>query len=120
MKGVYIVFFRLEERVSVEVGALGEIFFEPGLYCYVGSAMNSLESRIGRHVSGSKENPHWHIDYFSGVAEPIGFMALAANSEWECILSKALDTESEAVEGFGASDCNCSSHLYRLPDGSDI
>ena len=48
MKGVYVVFLRLEEGREVEVGALGEIFFRPGIYAYVGSAMNSLESRVSR------------------------------------------------------------------------
>lgn len=120
MKGVYLVFFQVEESMNVEVGALGEISFKPGIYAYVGSAMNSLESRVSRHFSGKKENPHWHIDYFSAKAEPLGFIAFATGSEWECILSQALNAESDSVRNFGASDCDCRSHLYMMQDGSVI
>lgn len=111
----------MEEEKTVEVGALGEKAFRPGTYAYIGSAMNSLESRLGRHFSGQKENPHWHIDYFSAVADPAGFAAFAVDSEWECILSQTIVSESTSIEGFGASDCNCSSHLYRITrPGSDF
>lgn len=115
MKGVYLAFFHLEDGEEIEVGALGEISFQPGKYVYIGSAMNSLESRIQRHFSGEKENTHWHIDYFSAIAEPIGFAGFAVDSEWECIFSKAASEDCDAVEGFGASDCSCEAHLYRLP-----
>ncbi len=113
MKGVYLVFFRLNEEKFVEVGALGEIKFEPGIYVYIGSAMKSLESRVQRHVSGSKENSHWHIDYFSAVAEPLGFAAFAVSSKWECIFSQVADDNWVSIDGFGASDCNCDAHIYR-------
>jgi len=114
LKGVYIVFFRLEETSVVKVGALGGIKFEAGVYAYIGSAMNSLESRVERHFSGKKENAYWHIDYFSAQAEPLGFCGLAVESKWECILSEAAKDHCEAVEGFCASDCSCNSHLYRI------
>lgn len=115
MKGVYIAFFRLKEEKSIDIGALGEKVFKPGIYAYVGSAMNSLESRIWRHMSGKKENPHWHIDYFSGKAEPLGFAAFATDSTWECKLSNTLSDTSYTVNNFGSSDCSCSSHLFRMP-----
>lgn len=114
MKGVYLVFFELKERKSIEIGALEEIKFDPGVYVYIGSAMNSLESRVQRHASGSKENTHWHIDYFSAEAEPLGFAAFTVDSDWECILSKAADQECTSIDGFGSSDCSCDAHLYRI------
>ena len=109
------MFFRLEQEKSIEIGALGEKVFRPGIYAYVGSAMTSLESRVWRHMSGEKENLHWHIDYFSVEAEPLGFAAFATDSNWECRLSESLSEKSQSIRDFGASDCNCSSHLYRLP-----
>lgn len=114
MKGVYIVFFEMESKETVEIGALGEITFEKGFYAYIGSAMNSLESRVQRHFAGEKDNTHWHIDYFSAVAEPIGFAAFAVESKWECIFSKVSAANCKPVKGFGSSDCGCEAHLYRL------
>ena len=114
VKGVYLVFFEMTESEEIQVGALGEMRFEPGLYVYVGSAMNSLESRVQRHVSGSKDNTYWHIDYFSAVADPIGFAAFAVSSGWECILSETANEQCTGIDGFGASDCACNAHLYRI------
>lgn len=114
MKGVYLAFFELKESKSVEIGALGSIEFDKGKYVYVGSAMNSLESRVWRHFKGSKENTHWHIDYFSQVANPVGFAPFAVDSKWECIFSEAVRKECTEIDGFGSSDCNCNSHLYRI------
>lgn len=113
MKGVYALFVNLEDSRTVEVGALGEIEFEPGLYVYVGSAMNSAEKRLERHFS-EVENTHWHIDYFTSAAEPVDYFILPESSDYECILSEIMGEIGEPVEKFGASDCNCSSHLYRV------
>ncbi|MFQ3308553.1 MAG: Uri superfamily endonuclease [Candidatus Nanohaloarchaea archaeon] len=114
VKGVYTVYFNLEERKTIECGALGEINFEPGTYVYVGSAMNSLESRIHRHYH-NQGNKHWHIDYFSEEAEPEStFFVFTEDSSLECFLADFFAEEAEIVESFGASDCGCSSHLFRL------
>lgn len=115
MKGVYIIFLRLKEEKIVEIGALGEISFEPGIYAYVGSAMNSLESRVGRHFSDEK-NLHWHIDYFTEAAEVFAFTGLKTSSDWECILAETAIEKSEPVKHFGSSDCGCKSHLFRISD----
>lgn len=114
MKGVYIVFLRLDDERSIEVGALGEVRFDAGVYAYVGSAMTSLESRLGRHFSHT-ENLHWHIDYLSSEAEAIGFMALVTeDSSWECRLAETILENAEPVKDFGCSDCSCNSHLVRV------
>ena len=115
MKGVYAVFFRVKQEKSIEIGALGEKDFRPGIYVYVGSAMNSIEKRVERHFSGDKKL-HWHIDYFSLEAEPIYWLAFPVGSDFECVLSRCAKEKGEAVENFGASDCDCNSHLYRLND----
>jgi Uri superfamily endonuclease len=114
VKGVYTVYFQLEEERGIECGALGEISFEPGTYVYTGSAMNSLESRIHRHFH-SQENKHWHIDYFSEVAEPESvFFIFTEDSSLECLMADYFAENGESFEGFGASDCSCSSHLFRI------
>ncbi len=113
MKAVYALFLRLEEEKEIEVGALGEKSFSPGLYVYAGSARNSVESRLERHFSPGK-SIHWHIDYFSRVAEPFDYFILPEGSEYECVISGILEEIGESVENFGSSDCDCKSHLYRV------
>ncbi|MFB6215831.1 MAG: DUF123 domain-containing protein, partial [Candidatus Aenigmatarchaeota archaeon] len=36
--------------------------------------------------------------------------------EYECIMSGILGEFCEPVESLGSSDCECRSHLYRLPE----
>jgi Uri superfamily endonuclease len=115
LKGVYAAFFQLEEEKSIEIGALGEKNFSPGLYVYLGSAMNSIESRLERHFS-SPENLHWHIDYFSEEAEPVYWLAFPLDSSFECVLAESASKTGEPVQDFGCSDCSCDSHLYRIAD----
>jgi Uri superfamily endonuclease len=116
LNGVYAAFFLLEEDKDIEIGALGEKGFRKGLYVYLGSAMNSLESRLERHFS-SPENLHWHIDYFSREAEPVYWLAFPLGSSFECVLAECAREAGEPIPDFGASDCGCNSHLYRLGSG---
>ncbi|MFB6145765.1 MAG: DUF123 domain-containing protein [Candidatus Nanohaloarchaea archaeon] len=116
MKGVYLLFLQLEDDTEVGVGALGELELPAGTYIYVGSAMNGVEKRLERHY-GSDKKLHWHIDYLTEKAEVFDHFILPDNSEYECIMSQILSRFSEPVECFGSSDCDCSSHLYRMPEG---
>lgn len=115
MKGVYIAFFRLEDDREIEVGALGRIKFEAGTYVYTGSGRKSVEKRLNRHFS-SDLNRFWHIDYFSREAEPIDYFILPETSEYECFMSGKLEEWCHPVDSFGSSDCDCDSHLFRLPE----
>ena len=62
MKGTYCLIIELKKSIKTKIGALGKIEFMPGYYVYVGSAMNSIESRVKRHLADDKKL-HWHIDY---------------------------------------------------------
>ena len=63
MKGTYCLIINVKKDVKIKIGkVLGEIEFKKGCYLYVGSAMNSLEKRVQRHLSKDKKK-HWHIDY---------------------------------------------------------
>jgi Uri superfamily endonuclease len=119
MKGVYTIFLLLEDDTRIKVGALGEIFFEQGVYVYTGSAMNSLESRVSRHFSDEKST-HWHIDYLTEEAEVFAFAAFATDSEMECVMASAAETSCEPVQDFGCSDCGCDSHLFRIGSKDSI
>lgn len=114
-KGTYTLLIRVEEPTTVEVGALGEVDFEDALYAYTGSAFGTGGlSRIDRHArvaSGENDARHWHVDYLLGC-EPsslVGAFVTADDAEDE--IARGID--GEPVEGFGASDSPCDSHLKR-------
>ena len=63
MKGSYCLITNLKKDTRIKIGKkLGIISFKKSCYVYVGSAMNSLESRVKRQLSDNKKK-HWHIDY---------------------------------------------------------
>ena len=111
MKGCYCLIINLEETTEIKIGRkLGMIEFEKGTYVYVGSAMNSLESRLKRHLSNEKKL-HWHIDYFLKESE-ISDIIYNESKKVECDISQYLSTKTSSIKDFGSSDCECESHLY--------
>ena len=115
MKGAYTVFFRLEQTRIIEIGALGEIKFESGLYAYTGSGQTNVEKRVKRHL-GDSDSLHWHIDYFSRKAEPVDQFIIPGGAHLECRMAEILSELGEPVQSFGCSDCDCNSHLFRFPE----
>ena len=115
MKAVYLLFLQLEERRTIEVGALGEIEFDAGTYVYAGSAMNSAEKRLQRHFSEDK-NIHWHIDYLTEEAEPFDYFILPESSDYEEWLVEKLGEYCEPIPDFGSSDSSQDSHLFKIPE----
>lgn len=59
LRGVYVLLISVEDRVQMEVGALGLINLRPGMYAYVGSALgshsSSIEGRLSIHYSDHKK-----------------------------------------------------------------
>ena len=111
MKGCYCLIINLENNSNIKIGKkLGNTTFKKGYYVYVGSAMNSLESRLNRHLSDEKKL-HWHIDYLLKQAK-VTDIIYNENKKVECELSEYISTKTNGIEGFGCSDCNCESHLY--------
>ena len=119
--GAYLLFVDLPDARTIAVGALGPLAFAPGAYAYVGSARGGLAARIARHARREKRR-HWHIDYLLAEAAVAGAAVLRTKTRAECPLARSL-AEQPAIAGwvprFGASDCNCPSHLARLRPGSD-
>jgi len=106
----------VEKDIECRVGRLGVIKFNRGLYIYVGSAQNSMEKRIKRHLSKNKKL-YWHIDYllespFVRVREALYNDHLC--KEWECKIASLID--GEKVPRFGSSDCKCDSHLIKVEE----
>lgn len=112
MKGCYCLIIKLNKDTTIKIGKkLGKIDFNKGYYVYVGSAMNSLESRIKRHLSDEKKL-HWHVDYLLRKAEITDVIYNESKRKIECDLSKSISQKSEGIKDFGCSDCECESHLY--------
>ena len=113
MKGVYLLIIRIKEKLEICVGRLGRVVFMPGIYAYVGSGMNNLAKRVGRHLRGDKK-VFWHIDYLLEEAEIIGIITIESNYNIECEIAKLLSCRFKTVKGFGSSDCHCKGHLFLL------
>jgi Uri superfamily endonuclease len=114
-KGIYCLVFR-NPGCTVTVGALGPVAFEAGWHIYVGSALGSGGlARLERHIALSRNRdrcPKWHVDYLS--LSPFFSLRSAVfaltDMQLECRLAAALGGKN--IPGFGASDCDCRSHLF--------
>jgi Uri superfamily endonuclease len=117
LKGVYVLIIRVEDDASVNVGALGKLTFEKGLYAYVGSAQNDLEQRIKRHLRKEKRL-FWHVDYLlnDDTAKIVKVLYKQADKTEECAIARVIGERGEPINGFGCSDCGCKSHLFRIGD----
>ncbi|PUU90018.1 MULTISPECIES: DUF123 domain-containing protein [Halanaerobium] len=114
--GVYILKIKLENKIEIKIGALGKKIFPPGYYFYAGTAQRNLKARINRHYSSDK-NYHWHIDYFLAEADIESDFVFELPGEGECFLARILidNGGKTLIDGFGASDCSCGSHLIYFP-----
>ncbi|SJZ42151.1 GIY-YIG nuclease family protein [Selenihalanaerobacter shriftii] len=111
--GIYNLIIHLPEDVEIKVGSLGKLNFKEGYYIYTGTAQRNLTARVARHKR-KKKKLHWHIDYLLQKAEVIDIKKWPGDKEFECKIHQTLLNNLNLVEpvsGFGASDCNCNSHL---------
>ena len=123
MKGSYVLVLYLPRVRRLTVGKLGSHRFEPGYYLYFGSALNSLEGRLRRHLLPEKKL-HWHIDFLSEKATIKAIWWCEGIARQECAWTQiALNFPgiSTPVKGFGSSDCrNCTSHLAYLSTSDEV
>lgn len=120
MGGTYTLVIGLAEPAAIEVGALGIHELPPGSYAYTGSAFGPGGfSRIDRHrelARGERDTRHWHIDYLLGhPAATIEAVVRTPEADVECAVARALP--DAGIDGFGASDCDCGSHLASADRG---
>ena len=116
-KGTYVLAISLGSDQDIEVGALGILHFEKGLYCYVGSALGGLDSRVSRHQRKDKVLK-WHADYITTRADSVDAYISYPDYIEECDLAKmAEDAGMEpSYKGFGCSDCKCYTHLFKTDE----
>mgnify|MGYP006295688825 CR=1 FL=1 len=112
--GSYTLVVDLAADATLSAGALGERDLPAGAYAYTGSALGSGGfSRVDRHrrtARGEHDVRHWHVDYLLGrPAARIDRVVRSVGVDVECPVAERLP--SGPIDGFGASDCGCPSHL---------
>jgi len=114
-RGVYILFIEVARERKISVGRLGTMSFEPGFYAYVGSAMGpgGLRARISRHLRSQKRK-FWHIDYLLEVSNIRKVVYVETERKLECVVAREILKRATPIKNFGASDCGCVSHLFRV------
>ncbi len=117
MKGIYVLVISIRKNTSVDVGALGTVVFEKGLYAYVGSAQNNVEKRVERHLKRCKPK-FWHIDYLLGNdSATVSHVFFREGSRFEeCQASGQIAERGVPIRRFGSSDCRCDGHLFKIED----
>jgi len=113
--GTYALLLAAPDERSIEVGALGTMTVRPGPYVYVGSAFGpgGVRARVRRHARRDGAR-HWHVDYLRAVTTLEGIWYTHDPVRRECAWATVLHEGTGArgpLSGFGASDCDCDSHL---------
>ena len=112
--GTYTLLVELPVSIEIEIGVLGRRSLDPGWYAYTGSALGAGGfARVERHrelSAGDRDTRHWHVDYLLGhsVTE-LRDVVTTPDVDVECAVASRLP--DGPVSGFGASDCDCRSHL---------
>lgn len=114
-KGSYIVCLQLNKVTHVQIGKLGDHVFHPGFYYYIGSAFGpgGVAARCKHHLNIST-SPRWHLDYLRrhGQVEEILFNTETVHYEHVWARAFTQHNIDMPMPGFGASDCDCPTHLF--------
>lgn len=121
--GTYTLLVELQSSAPVEFGALGRYDLDTGWYAYVGSALGPGGfARIDRHrelARGERDVRHWHIDSLLGHPETdLDGVVRSAGVTAECAIARTVD--GDRLDGVGASDCDCDTHLVYAPEHAPL
>ena len=116
----YCLLIKLNQNSTIKIGKLGELDFKKGYYVYVGSALNSIDGRIRRHLSQEKKI-FWHIDYLLAAPDSkVNEVILERSSKkWECNIAMEISKKGLPLNKFGCSDCKCNSHLFYFENNKE-
>lgn len=121
--GTYTICLELRRPVTVEIGALGTHQLQPGGYAYTGSAFGPGGfGRVDRHYElavGERDTRHWHIDYLLGH-NGVSITGDVRTPEMDVECTVATSLPAAPIPGFGASDCDCESHLAYGEDAARL
>ena len=115
---------QVRDRQQLQIGRLGGVQLSKGWYIYFGSAFGpgGLAARVERHLRYHKTR-HWHIDHliWATTVREVWYSQRQRNLE-HCWAQSALDQSAarNLLRGFGASDCQCLSHLVRFPTRESV
>jgi Uri superfamily endonuclease len=115
-RGTYALILSCASHTRIQIGRLGTMQLQRGYYVYLGSALGpgGLRARIAHHQKPSTRS-HWHIDYLRVHARLrsvwLNYDGRRHEHEWARAMQK-VNGASIPLPGFGASDCDCPSHLY--------
>lgn len=112
-KGTYALVLFLARGQTIRISALGAFEFPRGYYLYIGSAMSGMAARLARHLRADKKK-FWHIDFFLEHARVKRIWGFADATRYECLWAQAalaMPHVRVVAPRFGASDCNCATHL---------
>jgi len=115
--GTYVLVIALGGELRLRAGGLGIHDLIPGYYIYIGSALGGLSGRLRHHLKLEKRL-HWHIDYLLREARIAQIWYALGQRRLECtwnVIVRDLPRAISSIPGFGASDCQCSSHLTYFP-----
>jgi Uri superfamily endonuclease len=113
--GTYVLWLHLSQPRTLRIGRLGDSALVAGHYAYVGSAFGpgGVRARLGRHLRGGS-TLRWHIDYLRRVCRVetawVSYEPRRLEHVWAAALL-ALPGVYRPAAGFGASDCQCDTHL---------
>ncbi|MDH7478188.1 MAG: GIY-YIG nuclease family protein [Candidatus Bathyarchaeota archaeon] len=114
MNSVYVLIIKVNKNINVNVGALGKVNFDKGIYAYVGSAKKGLSKRIERHFRKNKPK-FWHIDYLLSNSNVNVLKVFTMQESFsECEVAKHVSEMGVPLRSFGSSDCKCMSHLFKI------
>ncbi len=123
--GSYRLYLRLNQSLTLNIGALGLHKFKPGIYVYTGSAMRNLSKRIERHRRPDKTK-RWHIDYLTShpAFQIIKVQVYPSPEREECVRNMQVEAQAFSeipMKRFGSSDCRtCPAHLFYFPNPPEI
>lgn len=95
---------------------MGKLQLSRGYFIYVGSAFGpgGVRARIAHHGRISK-SPYWHLDYLRPFMQLVEiwftYDNLSREHEWADELA-LLRASRKPFPAFGASDCECRTHLF--------
>jgi Uri superfamily endonuclease len=116
--GTYALVLARRRTGVVPIGRLGSIGLRSGFYVYVGSAFGpgGLAARI-RHHRQIAAHPHWHIDYLRAECDLVEVWFATGPGRHEHTWARTMGRMPGALipmPGFGSSDCECDTHLFRF------
>ncbi|MBI2087521.1 MAG: GIY-YIG nuclease family protein [Deltaproteobacteria bacterium] len=114
--GTYALILRASRGRVIQVGQLALLTIRQGSYVYVGSAFGpgGLRGRVRHHLRLARR-PHWHVDYLRRILRlnEVWYSHDPRRREhlWAALLRETPGC-SVPARRFGASDCQCESHLF--------